>query len=207
MARGMRGCIQSLLKLVNSLIGMAGIAMIMYSIWLIRAWQRKMGELPFGDDADDDDVPWFIYTFLGLGAVLSVITCLGHVAAESARGCCLYIYMFFIFILLMLEVGVTADVFLNRDWEKDFPEDPSGSFSQFKDFIRTNFEICKWVGLSVVSVQALSLLLAMVLNALGPHQNYDSDDEYIDPERAPLLKNAGYHPSYAVIDPVYGPKK
>ncbi|KAM7274523.1 hypothetical protein ACFE04_016389 [Oxalis oulophora] len=204
MVRVMRSCIQSLLKLVNSLIGMAGIAMIMYGIWLIRAWQRKMGELP---SFDDDDVPWFIYTFLGLGAILSVITCLGHVAAESARGCCLYVYMCFIFMLLMLEGGVTADVFLNRDWEKDFPEDPSGSFSQFKDFIRTNFEICKWVALTVVSVQVVSLLLAMVLNALGPHQNYDSDDEYIDPERAPLLKNGGYHPQYVVIDPVYGPKK
>lgn len=82
----------------------------------------------------------------------------------------------------MLEAAVTADVFLNRDWEQvnipnwiipdqiflfflsydilfecnvdqDFPRDPSGSFDQFKDFIRANFEMCKWIGLTVVSVQ------------------------------------------------------
>jgi hypothetical protein len=27
-------------------------------------------------------------------------------------------YMFFVFLLLMLEAGVTADVFLNRAWEE-----------------------------------------------------------------------------------------
>ncbi|KAM7272140.1 hypothetical protein ACFE04_031354 [Oxalis oulophora] len=184
---------------------MAGIAMILYSVWLIRVWQRKTGDLPF--DAHADGVPWFIYTFLGLGVILIVITCLGHVAADTAHGCCLYLYMFFIFVLLMVEAGVTADVFLNREWEKDFPEDPSGSFNQLKEFIRKNFEICKWVGVSVVSIQGLSLVLAVVLKALGPHQNYDSDDELADPERAPLMKNAPYHPpSYVVGDPVYGPK-
>ena len=43
----------------------------------------------------------------------------------------------------------------------------------------------------------------MILKALGPHQYYDSDDEYA-PDRVPLLKNA---PPY-VVDPGYahGPK-
>lgn len=36
---------------------------------------------------------------------------------------------------------------------QDFPEDPSGSFTQFKDFIRSNFQFCKWIGLSIVFVQ------------------------------------------------------
>ena len=36
---------------------------------------------------------------------------------------------------------------------QDFPEDPSGSFDQFKDFVRSNFNICKWIGLSIVTVQ------------------------------------------------------
>ncbi|XP_022726145.1 tetraspanin-19-like isoform X2 [Durio zibethinus] len=146
----------------------------------------------------------FIYTFLGLGVTLCVITCSGHVAAETANGCCLYFYMAFIFLLLMLEAAVTTDVFLNRDWEEDFPADPSGSFNKFKDFIRSNFEFCKWIGLSIVFVQGLCILLAMLVKALGPHQYYESDDD-IDPERVPLLKN-DVHPTYVVGSPIYGSK-
>ncbi|XP_019450536.1 PREDICTED: tetraspanin-19-like [Lupinus angustifolius] len=86
--------------------------------------------------------------------------------------------MVFVVLLLMLEAAITVDVFINRDLEKDFPKDPSGSFDHFKNFIRSNFEMCKWIGLSLVSVHGLSLLLAMILKALGPHQYYDSDDEY-----------------------------
>ncbi|XP_038704634.1 tetraspanin-19-like [Tripterygium wilfordii] len=206
MVRVVRSCVQSLLKFVNSLIGMVGIAMILYSVWLIRNWQRHTGDWPF--PASDHPAPWFIYTFLGLGVTLCVITCSGHVAAETANGCCLYIYMMFVFLLLMLEAGVIADVFLNPNWEEDFPEDPSGSFHKFKRFVQSNFEICKWVGLSILSIQGLSFLLSMVLKALGPHRYYDSDDEYYSPDRVPLLNNAVVHsPRCVVGDPVYGSRK
>ncbi|XWS54199.1 hypothetical protein CRYUN_Cryun10bG0068900 [Craigia yunnanensis] len=181
---------------------MVGMAMILYAIWLIRVWEREIGDLPF--EGSDYASPWFMYTFLGIGVSLCVITCSGHVAAETANGCCLYFYMAFMFLLVMLEAAVTTDVFLNRDWEEDFPVDPSGSFNKFKDFIRSNFEFCKWIGLYVVSVQGLCILLAMLLKALGPHQYNESDDD-IDPERVPLLKNA-VQPTYVVGSPVYGSK-
>ncbi|KAK6252943.1 hypothetical protein QUC31_014663 [Theobroma cacao] len=201
MVRVVRSCVQSILKLVNSIIGMVGTAMILYAIWLIRVWQREIGDF-FPFEGSDYAAPWFIYTFLGLGVTLCVITCSGHIAAETANGCCLYFYMAFTFLLLMLEAAVTTDVFLNNDWEEDFPVDPSGSFNKFKNFIRSNFEFCKWIGFSVVSVQGLCILLAMILKALGPHQYYESDDD-IDPARVPLLKNA-VHPPYVVGSPAYG---
>ncbi|KAH9792583.1 tetraspanin-19 [Citrus sinensis] len=204
MVRIVRSCIQSLLKMVNSVIGMVGIAMIMYALWLIRVWQRQMDDFPLGDD---DPVPWFIYTFLGLGVALCVITCSGHIGAETANGCCLYLYMFFVFLFIILEAGVAADVFLNREWEEDFPEDPSGSFTQFKDFIRSNFQFCKWIGLSIVFVQGLSFILAVILKTLGPQRYYDSDDD-CDPgtDRVPLLRDVVHPPTYVVGDPVYGPR-
>ncbi|KAJ6349001.1 hypothetical protein OIU77_006563 [Salix suchowensis] len=193
---------------------MVGIAMMLYAVWLIRVWQREIGDFPFFDDDDDDFTPWrinndktavllmsvcswFIYTFLGLGVAFSMITFLGHIAAETANGCCLYLYMLFVFLLLMLEAGVTADIFFNRDWEEDFPEDPSGSFDQFKGFIRSSFELCKWIGLSVVFLQGLSFLVATILKAVGPHPCYDSDDDYAS-DRVPLLKDAAHLPSYVV---------
>ncbi|KAH6825167.1 Tetraspanin family protein, partial [Perilla frutescens var. hirtella] len=146
MGRMARSCIQSLLKLVNSGLGMAGIAMIVYSLWMFRVWLRN-------DESLQAPVPWFIYTILGLGAALCVITCSGHIAAETANGCCLYIYMAFVFMLFVVEAAVTADVFLNHNWQEDFPTDATGNLDQLKEFVKDNFDICKWVGLTVVAVQ------------------------------------------------------
>ncbi|XP_057954552.1 tetraspanin-19 [Malania oleifera] len=205
MARMVRSCVQSLLKLVNAVTAMVGIAMILYSLWMVRVWERHMGSSPFG--ADDTPSPWFIYTFLGLGITLSVITCSGHIAAETANGICLYFYMLFVFLLIMVEAAVTVDVFLNHNWEEDFPVDPSGTFDEFKDFVRSNFEICKWIGLTIVSVQGLSILLALILKSLGPHRGCDESDDDFAPARLPLLKNSVHPPPYVVGDPVYGSKK
>ncbi|XP_047945316.1 tetraspanin-19-like [Salvia hispanica] len=195
MGRMARCCVQSLLKLVNSLLGMVGIAMMIYSLWMFRVWLRT-------DESTDVPVPWFIYAILGIGASLCVITCSGHIAAETANGCCLYIYMAFVFMIFLLEAAVTADVFLNHNWQEDFPADATGNLDKLKDFVKDNFDICKWIGLSVVAVQGLSMLLAMVLKALGPHSEkyYESDDEYL-PDRVPLLKN--YAPPHG-SEPAYG---
>lgn len=54
-------------------------------------------------------------------------------------------------------------------------------------------------------MQGLSFLLALILKAFGPHQYYDSDDEYI-PERVPLINNAILPPPYVVGNPVVGSK-
>jgi len=61
MASVMRSCIQSILKLLNCVIGMVGIAMMLYAVWLIRVWQREIGDFPFFDDDDDDFSPWYAF--------------------------------------------------------------------------------------------------------------------------------------------------
>ncbi|KAG9145476.1 hypothetical protein Leryth_019845 [Lithospermum erythrorhizon] len=199
MARLARSCMQSLLKLVNSGMTMVGISMILYALWMFRGWQKHLAP------HIDVPLPWFIYTFLGIGITMCIISCSGHIAAETANGCCLYIYMVFLFLIVMIEAAVTTDVFLNHRWEEDFPEDQTGNLDHLKHFIKDNFDICKWIGLSVVAVQGLSLLFAMVLKALGPHPEryYESDDDYL-PDRVPLLRPYVPPPNYALGDPVYG---
>lgn len=56
-------------------------------------------------------------------------------------------------------------------------------------------------------MQGLSMLLAMILKALGPHTEryYESDDDYL-PDRVPLLKNYVPPQSYVISDPAYGVK-
>ncbi|KAJ6806092.1 tetraspanin-19-like [Iris pallida] len=185
--------LQAALKLVNSVIGLVGTGLILYSLWLIRLWYK--------DGLQTSASPWFMYTILSLGASVCLVTCFGHVAAETANGHCLSCYMIFVFSLVMLEAGITAVIFLNRNWEEDFPEDPSGRFNELKDFVSSNFELCKWIVLSFVAAEATVLVIALVLRVLGPDReiSYDSDDDYV-PARLPLLQNQAQQTSN-FIDP------
>ncbi|KAL6844343.1 hypothetical protein ACP4OV_026016 [Aristida adscensionis] len=151
--RLLRSFVQTALKAVNSVVGLAGMAVILYALWMLREWYREAADLP-------DRLP---------------VPC----------------YMIIIFLLIILEGAITVDVFLNSHWEEDFPDDPSGKFDEFKDFVRSNFEICEWVGLAVVAAQVLSIILGMVLRTLGPEReiDYDSDDDTTVPARLPLLRN------------------
>ncbi|XP_074568649.1 tetraspanin-19-like [Curcuma longa] len=188
MVRWARSCLQSALKLMNSVIGLAGMGMILYSLWMIRSWYKDIDD-GYSFSADSSP-PWFIYTFLGLGIFLCLITCVGHIAAETANSHCLSCYMIFLFLLLILEGAITADILLNRNWAEDFPEDPTGKFDELKKFVRLNYKMCKWIGLLIVAAQASSIITAMVLKALGPdcEIDYDSDDDSVT-ARLPLLRN------------------
>ncbi|PKA59603.1 Tetraspanin-19 [Apostasia shenzhenica] len=200
-----KSCTQSVLKLVNSVSGLVGTGMILYSLWMLRVWYKEVNS--FWAAGPDSTPPWFIYTFLGLGVSLCTITCFGHIAAETANGCCLSCYMVFVFLLVLLEAAATADVFLNRDWEDDFPEDPTGRFNEFKNFVKSNLEMCKWIAIVFVSAQASSIFLAVVLRALSPFRGnyYDSDEDYI-PSRLPLLRNQVQHTAPYLGEPHPSPK-
>ncbi|RZC46495.1 hypothetical protein C5167_039432 [Papaver somniferum] len=217
MASVMRSCLQSLLKIVNSLIGMAGLALIIYALWLFRVWQKHADHW----DSDFpvpciDTVSYCIKNYVPIG--FQNTRKFSDTARKQSKGYRMglsvvafeekeYQYMVFLFFLVLLEAAVTADVFLNHHWEEDFPEDPTGSFDSFKHFVSSNFDICKWIGISVVAAQGLSILLSMILRALGPDQGgfYDSDDDYT-PARLPLLKNPTHPPAYVVADPRFAPK-
>ncbi|XP_010242945.1 PREDICTED: tetraspanin-19-like [Nelumbo nucifera] len=203
MGRVFKSCLQCLLKIVNSVIGIVGIAMILYSFWMLRIWQKQRDGFALWDL---NSPPWLTYGFFGIGIILCAIACTGHIAADTGNGYCLSCYMVLVFLLLLLEAAVAVDVSLNNHWEEDFPEDPTGKFDKFKDFIKSNFDICKLIGLFVVCAQGLSILLSMALKGMGPDQKsyYDSDDDYAA-ARLPLLKNSVQPPPYVIGDPQYAP--
>ncbi|XVF40520.1 hypothetical protein PTKIN_Ptkin01aG0120200 [Pterospermum kingtungense] len=202
MERIIKSCLQSILKVVNLIMAMVGIAMILYGFWMVRVWQRDMGGSSFDDF--NSTAPWFIYTFLGTGITLCLLTCLGHIAADSANGSCLFCYVVIISMLLLVETAIAADVLLNSNWEMDLPEDPTGRFHDFKEFVESNIDIFKWIGLLIILGQGLSVLLAMALRALGPNQcsNYDSDEEFA-PARLPLVNNQAQQPAYIMGDSTF----
>ncbi|XP_044460913.1 tetraspanin-19-like isoform X1 [Mangifera indica] len=141
MARIARAYPQSFLKAVNLVIGMVGIAMILYGLWIIRVWQRDMQDSSFEDS--NSTAPRFIYKFLVIGVSYCHIAGLGHIAADSANRFCLSCYMTVIFLLLLLESAMTADILLNFYREKDLPDDPTGRFQDFKEFV-TSISSYRW---------------------------------------------------------------
>ncbi|XP_068322270.1 tetraspanin-19-like isoform X2 [Pyrus communis] len=192
-----RICLQSVLKAVNSLFGMVGIAMILYGLWMVRVWLRDFDGSPF--DHHNVFPPWFICTSLGAGFTFCIVTCIGLVAAKYANGCCLSFYMLIIFLVILLEFAVAADILLNSEWEKDLPYDPTGKFNDFKDFVESNLDIFQWIGLFIVLAQGLSIVLATALRSAGPNRrsSYDGDEE-CPPERLPLINPNGHRPEYII---------
>lgn len=206
MARIAKKCLQTSLKIVNLIIAIVGVAMILYSLWMVRVWQRDI----IDGSSSYNVVPWFIYSFFGVGISCCLIACLGHIAADRANRICLSCYTVIIVLLLLLETTIIADIFLNADWEKDLPKDPTGRFEDFEDFVNSNFEICQWIGLLIVLAQGFLILLAMVLKTLEPSKGsfYDSDDDddYAQ-ARLPFLNHPVQQPQpYMVADPPFASK-
>ncbi|KAJ8436833.1 hypothetical protein Cgig2_018929 [Carnegiea gigantea] len=279
-----RSFVQSILKMFNAIIGMTGMAMVLYSLWMIHVWHKQTGHSPFDDDYP---VPWqafsiflsvLFWVHLFLSGTWGTLLCdyvlrsycrgdfewllpslphkpnaLIELLPSKSRVNTAYIssyfkrdprlftsvgfvvvpfhrmYMMLMFLLLVLEGVLIADVFLNHNWEQDFPKDATGNFQELEKFIKENFDFCKWIGLTILVAQSLdkgptqipcpirgvscptrgmAFLLGIVLKALGPHQerNYESDEEY-SASRRPLLRNAVEPSPYVVVDPLYGTRK
>ncbi|GFY99511.1 tetraspanin family protein [Actinidia rufa] len=203
----------SIMKFLNFLQTFIGVAMILYSAYMLNIWNnhsvmpspspspdysqavlpnppaiRVSDSLNIAADYVSDDgfglelhffdlpAPWFIYAFMGMGILLCCINFIGHIAADFSNRCCLGFYALFVFLLMMLESALVAFVALDHQWEKDLPLDPTGQLDTVRLFIEENIDICKWVGIVVMTIQALSLLIAMILRTVC--SSYDLEGAY-----------------------------
>ncbi|XP_039034871.1 tetraspanin-20-like [Hibiscus syriacus] len=138
--------------------------------------------------------PWFIYSFMGVGIVLCCISLIGFIAAESINDCCLCFYTLIKIVLILIEAALVAFIAIDCRWEKDIPFDPTGELDNLRTFIEDNIDICKWVGISVLIIQALSLLVAVILRSMVSirRRNVDDEDDYENIQgrtREPLLNS------------------
>ncbi|KAF3779303.1 Tobamovirus multiplication protein 2A [Nymphaea thermarum] len=195
-----RGFWECLLKLLNFLLTLAGLAMVGYGIYLFVEWERSATDLnaAISDGVQTavlgrpllmsvpvsasilDDLPkaWFILLFIGIGVILFVVSCFGCIGLATRRGCCLSCVI---------------------------PTDSTGDFDMIYDFIEEHWNIAKWVALGVVILEVLTFLLALVVRAVNsPPGEYDSDDEYIAPRpwmQQPLLGGRPGVPATGVPTP------
>lgn len=208
-----RGCLECLLKLLNFLLTIAGLAMVGYGIYLFVEYKRAdnsgtvspvsgdEGFVQLGRpmlmavslaDSIFDKLPkaWFIYLFIGVGVVLFVISCVGCISATTRNGCCLTCYSVLVILLILVELGCAAFFYFDKSWREEIPADRTGDFNMIYDFLKENWNIVKWVALGVVILQALIFLLAIIVRAANRPVEYDSDDELIAPRqqiRQPLI--------------------
>ncbi|KAF1880006.1 hypothetical protein Lal_00022133 [Lupinus albus] len=187
-----------LIKILNFVQAFIGVLILLYSLWMLNQWNHHIPKTPFpnsitfsfdshphvfGFDIDSINLPapWFIYSFMGIGIVVSCVTFLGCIAAEMINGCCLCFYTLLVTVLLLVEATLVGFIAVHHRWEEDLPVDPTGQLEILLSFIEENLDICKWVGIVVLVIQALSLLLALILRATvsTSRSEFDYEDEYV----------------------------
>ncbi|MCD7461740.1 hypothetical protein HAX54_047001 [Datura stramonium] len=211
-----QGFIAFLLKFLNFLQTFIGVSIIVYSAYMLNHWHHHHdvhdAEFPnlgsivvschinsvfsaleggYQSNKNSLPAPWFIHAFMAIGVILCCITCIGHVGAEAVNGCCLCFYSLLMTAFVLLEISLIAFIAFDHHWEKDLPNDPTGELHSLRTFIQQNMDVCKWIGVAVVIIQAFSLSLAIVLRALvsSLRINHDMEGDYavIGRTREPLL--------------------
>ncbi|KAK4364541.1 hypothetical protein RND71_015899 [Anisodus tanguticus] len=217
-----KGFWECLLKLLNFLLTLVGLAMVGYGIYLFVEYKNHSSsggdDYPVAPPTSAEEViqlgrpmlmavslaenifdklpkPWFIYLFIGIGAVLVVVSCCGCIGAATRNGCCLSCeqYSALIFLLILIELAAAGFIFFDKSWREEIPTDKTGNFDMIYDFLDDHWKIIKWVTLGAVIFEALIFLLALVVRAANRPADYDSDDEYIGGPRQqirqPLINN------------------
>ncbi|XP_022772443.1 tobamovirus multiplication protein 2A-like [Durio zibethinus] len=209
-----RGFLECLLKLLNLLMTLVGLAMVGYGIYLFVEYTKSAAAamllLPVGSDQNliqlgrpmlmsvspsssiFDSLPkaWFIYLFIGVGVVLFVISCFGCIGAATRNLCCLTCYSVLVILLILVELGCAAFIFFDKSWKDELPTDKTGDFDMIYQFLEENWSIVKWVALGIVILEAVTFFLALLVRAANRPADYDSDDEFIAPRqqiRQPLI--------------------
>ncbi|KAL4570526.1 hypothetical protein LXL04_026182 [Taraxacum kok-saghyz] len=229
---GCKGFLECLLKLLNFMLTLLGLAMVGYGVYLFIMYRNAtddMDAVAFNEGLIQlgrpmlmavslsnnnffDQLPtaWFIYLFIGFGAIVFVISCFGCIGAATRSGCCLTCknqYSLLLILLILVEVGCAAFIFFDKSWKDEIPKDETGQFNAIYGFLKKNWNICKWVALGAVIFEALVFLLALMVRAANAPAEYDSDDEYISgprQQRQPLIGRQAVPPTVTGV-PVTGP--
>ncbi|ESW28635.1 hypothetical protein PHAVU_002G005100 [Phaseolus vulgaris] len=214
-----RGCWECLLKLLNFILSLTGLAIVGYGIYLFVEFSKASdGETlttsPVSDDSaliqlgrpvlmtvslsnsflDNLPSAWFIFVFIGIGVVLFLISCFGCIGAATRNGCCLSCYSILVVLLILIELGCAAFIFFDKNWKEEIPTDKTGDFDAIYEFLSENWNIVRWVALGIVVFEALLFLLALIVRAVNKPADYDSDEEFINPRQQPLLNRPAAAP-------------
>ncbi|PKA65418.1 Tetraspanin-18 [Apostasia shenzhenica] len=186
-----RSCLAFLLEFLNFLQTFVGVSILIYSIWILNSSAKH--DFGFSLDLDGLPAPWFVCALMGVGISLCLVAFTGLIAAESISSCCLCFHAILSTILMLFEAALVGYLVFKKEWKKDVPNDSTGELERLIAFIEENMDIVKWIGVSIIVIQALSLFLAVLIRALIPSTRleYDSDEDYYVIRRPLLNQQVG----------------
>ncbi|XAR54845.1 hypothetical protein NMG60_11030155 [Bertholletia excelsa] len=217
-----RGCWECLLKLLNFLMCLSGLAIVGFGIYLFVEYEKSSSAsltriMPASSDTIEVGRPmltslslsssfldvlqnaWFIIVFIGVGVILFVISCFGCVGGAMRNRCCLTCYAVLVLLLILVELACAAFIFFDKNWQEVIPTDKTGDFDMVYEFLEENWDIIRWVALGIVILEVVLFVLALIVRATNRPTEYDSDDEYIGGPRQqirqPLINRPPVPPS------------
>ncbi|XP_057478548.1 tobamovirus multiplication protein 2A-like isoform X2 [Actinidia eriantha] len=171
-----RGCWECLLKLLNFLLTLSGLAIVGYGIYLFVEYEKSSSSNLTAAPADD--------AMIQLGRPMLVAVSLSSSFLDNLPKACsntkwMLPDLLLVILLILVELACAAFIFFDKSWQDDIPTDKTGDFDMIYDFLEENWEIVKWVALGVIILEALLFLLAVIVRAANRPVECDSDDEYI----------------------------
>ncbi|XP_022083735.1 CD81 antigen-like [Acanthaster planci] len=110
-------CLRCLMVFFNTLLWLAGVAMLGFGLWLRYGQQFFPNLSPSGDEDAVSAVSAYnigTYALMAAGAVIMAIGILGCCGAVKESFCLLGLYFVILFLLFGLEVGASAWIYINR---------------------------------------------------------------------------------------------
>ncbi|KAK9266869.1 hypothetical protein L1049_027128 [Liquidambar formosana] len=170
-----RGCLECLLKLLNFLLTLVGLAMVGYGIYLFVEYKNSESETLTIPPVSDDSL-------IQLGRPMMMAVSLSASIFDNLPKAC-----------FLSEGYALLNILLLNCKNLEIPTDKTGDFDMIYAFLKEHWKIIKWAALGAVILEALVFLLALVVRAANRPVDYDSDDEFIDQRqgmRQPLIRPA-----------------
>ncbi|KAJ0052236.1 hypothetical protein Pint_01147 [Pistacia integerrima] len=182
-----RGCLECLLKLLNLLLTLVGLAMVGYGIYLFVEYKRaEANETLFSPVSGDETLVQLGRPMLMAVSLSSSIfdklpkACLGkvHILIYWRRSGSLCHLLFWLcwsyntewmlpdLCILIVELGCAAFLFFDKSWKDEIPTDKTGYFDMIYDFLKEHWTIVKWVALGIVVLEPLNNEATVNLQAL-----------------------------------------
>ncbi|KAK9148757.1 hypothetical protein Scep_007514 [Stephania cephalantha] len=157
--------LRSSIRAINLVVILFGLAMIIYSLWLLKRWFTGFKDI---SSTSTFPTPWFIYVCLGVGIVVCLSMLSGHVVANKISFRTLLTYIVAVCFILLIQAGLIVWIFINMNWEAKIAEYISMDDEDFKNFLDFQISLCRYFTFFVVFAEISALLPAIVLLKVGP---------------------------------------
>ncbi|XP_060673126.1 tetraspanin-19-like isoform X2 [Ziziphus jujuba] len=179
MIRCGRCCLHKWMRGVNMFVNLCGVAMIIYSLWLLKKWELGVAVLP---NVSYIPRPWFIYTCLGVGIAVCLSTLCGHMVANCMNDYILCIYTLSIFALLLIEVALVVTIYFRMNWEVQFSKYIDENHEDFRSFVMFHLIMCRLIVITALVPQINVIIVAIILWGIGTapraHCNYSAVPDF-----------------------------